>query len=152
VSSAISTGPNATMRRSWVGAGARSVCSEKSCRTSTPRLAEDPGQWSARRYLQLTVDVLRFGWERLWTIGADSAFGVPAWDENVMAEGDTTTLCRHGWPDRPHRAAQAWRQAALEQRMTLRLRIRRPVRSMHSTSFNAMPARPSTTSGTSAVA
>lgn len=45
-----------------------------------------PGLWSASRYVWHTVDVLRFGTERLWTISADPSFGVPSWDENVVAE------------------------------------------------------------------
>ncbi len=46
----------------------------------------EPGLWSASRYVWHTVDVLRFGTERLWTISADPTFGVPCWDENVMAD------------------------------------------------------------------
>jgi hypothetical protein len=51
-----------------------------------PSAAVDPGLWSASRYVWHTVDVLRFGTERLWTISADPSFGVPIWDENVVAE------------------------------------------------------------------
>ena len=51
-----------------------------------PSEAVEPGLWSASRYVWHTVDVLRFGTERLWTISADPAFGVPSWDENVVAE------------------------------------------------------------------
>ena len=51
-----------------------------------PAEAVEPGLWSASRYVWHTVDVLRFGTERLWTISADPAFGVPAWDENIVAE------------------------------------------------------------------
>ena len=51
-----------------------------------PARAVDPGLWSASRYSWHTVDVLRFGTERLWTISADPTFGVPTWDENVVAE------------------------------------------------------------------
>jgi hypothetical protein len=51
-----------------------------------PTDAVEPGLWSASRYVWHTVDVLRFGTERLWTISADPAFGVPTWDENVVAE------------------------------------------------------------------
>ena len=51
-----------------------------------PTVAVDPGLWSASRYVWHTVDVLRFGTERLWTISADPSFGVPAWDENVLAD------------------------------------------------------------------
>ncbi len=51
-----------------------------------PSEAVEPGLWSASRYVWHTVDVLRFGTERLWTIAADPSFGVPTWDENVVAE------------------------------------------------------------------
>src|SRR5580704_10819741 len=51
-----------------------------------PSLAVQPGLWSASRYVWHTVDVLRFGTERLWTLSADHEFGVPSWDENVIAE------------------------------------------------------------------
>ena len=51
-----------------------------------PAVAVEPGLWSASRYVWHTVDVLRFGTERLWTISADPTFGVPAWDENVLAD------------------------------------------------------------------
>jgi hypothetical protein len=51
-----------------------------------PAREVEPGLWSASRYVWHTVDVLRFGTERLWTIGADPSFGVPTWDENVVAE------------------------------------------------------------------
>ena len=80
-----------------------------------PEEAVAPGLWSASRYVWHTVDVLRFGTERLWTISADPAFGVPAWDENVLADvrsydelspvvGLIALLS----------AADAWRTAALE--------------------------------------
>lgn len=49
-------------------------------------VAVEPGLWSASRYVWHTVDVLRFGTERLWTITADPAFGVPHWNEKVMAD------------------------------------------------------------------
>lgn len=51
-----------------------------------PSEAVEPGLWSASRYVWHTVDVLRFGTERLWTISADPMFGVPCWDENVVAD------------------------------------------------------------------
>ncbi len=51
-----------------------------------PAVAVEPGLWSASRYVWHTVDVLRFGTERLWTLSADHTFGVPSWDENVIAE------------------------------------------------------------------
>ena len=51
-----------------------------------PAEAVEPGLWSASRYVWHTVDVLRFGTERLWTLSADPAYGVPSWDENVLAE------------------------------------------------------------------
>src|SRR6202046_5927461 len=44
-----------------------------------PGKAVEPGLWSASRYVWHTVDVLRFGTERLWTISADPSFGVPTW-------------------------------------------------------------------------
>ncbi len=80
-----------------------------------PSQAVQPGLWSASRYVWHTVDVLRFGTERLWTISADPSFGVPVWDENVMAEvrsyddlspvvGLVALVA----------AAHAWRQAAIE--------------------------------------
>jgi len=54
--------------------------------TVDPSVAVEPGLWSGSRYVWHTVDVLRFGTERLWTISADPSFGVPTWDENVIAE------------------------------------------------------------------
>ncbi len=51
-----------------------------------PAQPVQPGLWSASRYVWHTVDVLRFGTERLWTISADPSFGVPTWDENVVAQ------------------------------------------------------------------
>ena len=51
-----------------------------------PTEAVAPGLWSASRYVWHTVDVLRFGTERSWTIDVDPCFGVPAWDENEVAE------------------------------------------------------------------
>jgi hypothetical protein len=50
-----------------------------------PSVAVEPGLWSASRYVWHTVDVLRFGTERLWTLSVDPSFGVPTWDENAMA-------------------------------------------------------------------
>ena len=51
-----------------------------------PSVAVEPGLWSAGRYVWHTVDVLRFGAERFWTLAVDPSFGVPNWDENVLAE------------------------------------------------------------------
>jgi hypothetical protein len=80
-----------------------------------PTVAVGPGLWSASRYVWHTVDVLRFGTERLWTLSADPSFGVPAWDENAMAE------CRSYDDLSPIvglialiSAARSWRTAALE--------------------------------------
>ncbi len=80
-----------------------------------PAEAVQPGLWSASRYMWHTVDVLRFGTERLWTISADPTFGVPAWDENVVAEVRaydelSPVVGLIALID----AATAWRQAALE--------------------------------------
>ena len=80
-----------------------------------PAEAVDPGLWSASRYVWHTVDVLRFGTERLWTVSVDPSFGVPDWDENLVAEvraydslspivGLVALIA----------AAEAWRTAALE--------------------------------------
>ncbi len=80
-----------------------------------PAEAVEPGLWSASRYVWHTVDVLRFGTERLWTISADPAFGVPLWDQNIMADvrsydelspvvGLIALIA----------AAEAWRTSALE--------------------------------------
>jgi hypothetical protein len=80
-----------------------------------PAAAVDSGLWSASRYVWHTVDVLRFGTERLWTVSVDPSFGVPDWDENLVAEvraydslspivGLVALIA----------AAEAWRTAALE--------------------------------------
>jgi hypothetical protein len=80
-----------------------------------PAEAVEPGLWSASRYVWHTVDVLRCGTERFWTISADPSYGVPSWDENVVADvrsyddlspvvGLIALIA----------AARAWREAALE--------------------------------------
>ena len=80
-----------------------------------PTAAVEPGLWSASRYVWHTVDVLRFGTERLWTVSVDPSFGVPEWDENIIADvrvydslspivGLVALIA----------AADAWRTAALE--------------------------------------
>lgn len=80
-----------------------------------PSAAVEPGLWSASRYVWHTVDVLRFGTERLWTVSVDPSFGVPEWDENAVAHirrydslspivGLVALIA----------AAEAWRTAALE--------------------------------------
>jgi hypothetical protein len=80
-----------------------------------PAQEVEPGLWSASRYVWHTVDVLRFGTERLWTLSADPTFGVPSFDENVLADiraydqlspvvGLIALIT----------AARAWRTAALE--------------------------------------
>jgi hypothetical protein len=43
------------------------------------------GRWSVVQYLWHTVDVLRYGAERLWTLDLDPARGLAAWDENDIA-------------------------------------------------------------------
>ena len=80
-----------------------------------PTEAVSPGLWSANRYVWHTVDVLRFGTERLWTIGADPSYGVPSWDENAVADsrgydGLSPVVGLIALVE----AARAWRQAALE--------------------------------------
>jgi hypothetical protein len=80
-----------------------------------PARAVEPGLWSASRYVWHTVDVLRFGTERIWTISADPDFGVPEWDENVVAAVRTyDALSPVVGLIALIAAAQAWRTAALE--------------------------------------
>lgn len=45
-----------------------------------------PGRWSPREYLWHTVDVLRLGTERLWTIALQPGSRVPGWDQDALAE------------------------------------------------------------------
>jgi hypothetical protein len=47
---------------------------------------ESVGRWSATSYLWHTVDVIRFGTERLWTITLDATSGVPGWDQDALAD------------------------------------------------------------------
>jgi hypothetical protein len=80
-----------------------------------PAEAVEPGLWSASRYVWHTVDVLRFGTERLWTISADPSFGVPAWDENIVADVRSyDTLSPIVGLIALISAANAWRTASLE--------------------------------------
>jgi hypothetical protein len=80
-----------------------------------PSDAVEPGLWSASRYVWHTVDVLRFGTERLWTISADPSFGVPVWDENVVAEVRSyDQLSPMVGLVALIQAAHDWREAALE--------------------------------------
>jgi hypothetical protein len=80
-----------------------------------PAAAVEPGLWSASRYVWHTVDVLRFGTERLWTISADPSFGVPVWDENLIAEVRSyDKLSPIVGLIALITAADAWRTAALE--------------------------------------
>lgn len=50
-----------------------------------PHQAVAPGLWSANSYIWHSVDVLRFGAERFWTLSLDPQWGVPSWDEGVVA-------------------------------------------------------------------
>ena len=80
-----------------------------------PAVAVEPGLWSASRYVWHTVDVLRFGTERLWTISADPSFGVPEWDEKDVAEVRTyDALSPVVGLIALIAAADGWRTAALE--------------------------------------
>lgn len=80
-----------------------------------PEAAVGPGLWSASRYVWHTVDVLRFGTERLWTISADPSFGVPTWDENVLADVRSyDQLSPFVGLIALIAAADGWRTAALE--------------------------------------
>ena len=116
-----------------------------------PTEAVGPGLWSASRYVWHTVDVLRFGTERLWTISADPSFGVPTWDENVLADvrsydhlspfvGLIALVAAAGG-----RAPQPSRRPLTRPR-----RIPKPARSAPSTSCSATRTRSATTSGTCA--
>jgi hypothetical protein len=80
-----------------------------------PAQAVQPGLWSASRYVWHTVDVLRFGTERLWTISADPSFGVPLWDEHAIAEARSyDELSPVVGLIALIAAARAWREAAME--------------------------------------
>jgi hypothetical protein len=80
-----------------------------------PSAPVEPGLWSASRYVWHTVDVLRFGAERFWTLSVDPSFGVPAWDENVMAEHRAyDQLSPFVGLVAMISAAETWRTAALE--------------------------------------
>jgi hypothetical protein len=80
-----------------------------------PALPVAPGLWSASRYVWHTVDVLRFGTERLWTISVDASFGVPVWDENVVAGVRSyDSLSPVVGLIALIQAANAWKDAALE--------------------------------------
>jgi hypothetical protein len=80
-----------------------------------PAAPVEPGLWSASRYVWHTVDVLRFGTERLWTISADPTFGVPSWDENLIADTRSyDQLSPVVGLIALIAAVQAWRTAAME--------------------------------------
>lgn len=93
---------------------------------------------------------VRFGTVRLWTITADPTFGVPSWDENVVADvrsydhlspmvGLIVLLS----------AADTWRTAAFEApHTTFRHRTPKPVRFALLTSCSGMRTRCATTCGT----
>ena len=90
------------------------VFGEALARIDPPEPVE-PGLWSASRYVWHTVDVLRFGTERLWTISADPTFGVPSWDENAVAHVRSyDALSPVVGLIALIAAARAWREAALE--------------------------------------
>jgi hypothetical protein len=114
------------------------------------RCRRGSGLWSASRYVWHTVDVIRFGTERLWTVSVDPFFGVPDWDENLVAEvraydslspivGLVALIA----------AAEAWRTAALEAPpMTFRHHTAKRAPSARSTSCSATRMRFATTCGT----
>ena len=116
-----------------------------------PSEAVEPGLWSASRYVWHTVDVLRFGTERLWTISADPSFGVPSWDENVVAEVRSyDALSPVVGLIALIAAARAWRRGRAGS--TARRHdgaTPRPGRSVPSTSCSATPTRSAITCGTS---
>ncbi len=115
-----------------------------------PSEAVEPGLWSPSRYVWHTVDVLRFGTERLWTISADPAFGVPGWDENVIAEVRSyDALSPVVGLIALIAGARAWREAALEAPPDVTTVHSEAGRSAPSTSCSATPTRSAITSGTS---
>ena len=60
--------------------------------------------------------MLRLRTERLWTISADSSFGVPTWDENVLADARSyDQLSPFVGPIAVFAAADPWRTAAYEE-------------------------------------
>jgi hypothetical protein len=80
-----------------------------------PAVEVQPGLWSASRYVWHTVDVLRCGTERFWTLSADPSYGVPTFDENELAEVRTYDgLSPVVGLIALIAAAQSWRTAALE--------------------------------------
>jgi hypothetical protein len=80
-----------------------------------PGVEVQPGLWTASRYVWHTVDVLRCGTERFWTLSADPAFGVPAFDENVLADSRSyDDLSPVVGLIALIAAARSWREAALE--------------------------------------
>lgn len=80
-----------------------------------PAAAVEPGLWSASRYVWHTVDVLRFGTERLWTVSVDPSFGVPSWEENAIADVRAyDSLSPIVGLVALTAAAEAWSTAALE--------------------------------------
>jgi hypothetical protein len=80
-----------------------------------PSAEVQPGLWSASRYVWHTVDVLRMGTERFWTLSADPTFGVPLFDENLMAESRSyDALSPMVGLIALIAAARSWRTAALE--------------------------------------
>ena len=114
-----------------------------------PTVAVDPGLWSASRYVWHTVDVLRFGTERLWTISADPSFGVPIWDENVLADVRSyDKLSPFVGLIALIAAADAWRTAAFEAPHDVTTHIPKPARSVPSMSSSATRTRSAITSGT----
>ena len=114
-----------------------------------PAEAVAPGLWSASRYVWHTVDVLRSGTERLWTISAEPAFRVPAWDENELATA-------HAYDDLSPvvglialiEAAKTWQETATETPDDVSTPTRRPSGSAHSTSSSAIHMKSATTYGT----
>ena len=114
-----------------------------------PAAAVDPGLWSASRYVWHTVDVLRFGTERLWTVSVDPSFGFPEWDENVIAEVRGTTPCRHSSVSSPSsRRPRLGELLRSKHRTTSPRRTPRQAPFARSTSCSATRTRSATTSGT----
>ena len=103
--SAGSTGTKPTTRCS--SASVSAICRlRRRAFTDRPAEAVEPGLWSASRYVWHTVDVLRFGTERLWTISADPPSVSRRGTRTSSPRFAPTTSSHHRGPDRAHRGGR----------------------------------------------
>ncbi len=115
-----------------------------------PSLAVQPGLWSASRYVWHTVDVLRFGTERLWTTQRRSLLRRAGMGRERDGGG---SLVRRPFPGRrprrPHRSRACLAAGCASKHLrTPRRRIRRSASSVPSTSCSETPTKCAITSGT----